>query len=66
MQNGEFIAQATVDVDVLDAGTDSGASFTSGDEATSPAEGISLITTAPLGNGVNVSPSMGSFSFVKN
>lgn len=48
-----------------DAGTDSGSNFTSADDDTDPADNISKITDAPLGNGSTVDPPMAMFTFVK-
>ncbi|MFH6604879.1 PKD domain-containing protein [Maribacter algicola] len=64
--NGEFISNLTVDAISYDAGTDSGPNFTSANDDTDPAEPISLITTAPLGNGSTVNPPMAFFTFVRN
>ncbi|NAS12000.1 spondin domain-containing protein [Poritiphilus flavus] len=65
LSNGTFVEDLTVDAITYDAGTDSGASFTSANDDTDPAENISLITTPPLGNGTTVSPPMAMFIFTK-
>lgn len=54
IENNEWVDKKTVDFSVYDAGTDSGISFTSENQATNPRERISNITTPPLGNGGNV------------
>ncbi len=64
--NGTFISNLTVDGISYDAGTDSGPNFTSGNQVTSPAENITLITDAPLGNGTTVDPTVAFFIFTKN
>jgi PKD repeat protein len=64
-ENGAFLDNLTVEAAAYDAGTDSGSTFTSANEVTDPAEAISLITQSPLGDGNTVSPSLASFTFVK-
>jgi len=64
--NGEdFIESVTVDGILYDAGTDSGLDFISENDDTNPAEPITLITTAPLGNGTSVDPPVATFRFQK-
>jgi len=65
-ENGEFLENVTFNGISYDSGTDSGSSFNSGDDETNPAENISLITNAPLGNGTTVDPPVAIFTFVKN
>lgn len=64
--DGEFADNITVAAVSYDSGTDSGSSFNSGNDDTDPAENISLITDAPLGNGTTVDPPVAIFTFVKN
>ena len=47
--NGKWVQEVTIPVNIYDAGTDSGISFTSDNLPTSPPENITLITTPPLG-----------------
>ncbi len=52
--NGSWIQDTTITVGIYDAGTDSGATFTSPNQVSNPAENISMITEAPLGVNGNV------------
>lgn len=61
-QNGTWIENLTVDVNIYDSGTDSGVSFFSGNLPTIPPVPIFMITGAPLGMGGSV-PSMGQMVF---
>lgn len=65
LSNGTFVEDLTVDAITYDAGTDSGTTFTSANDDTDPADNISLITTAPLGNGTTVTPPLAMFTFNK-
>jgi len=65
-QNGEFLENVIFNGISYDSGTDSGSSFSSGNDDTSPAEDIFLITDAPLGNGTTVDPPVAIFTFTKN
>jgi len=49
---GDWVEEVTVTLWPYDAGTDSGTSYTSGDQDTDPAEAIALIDTPPAGTGV--------------
>ncbi len=60
-----WVEQIELDVVVFDAGTDSGLDFTSSDEDTTPKELITLLSTAPLGNGLTVNPSVGKIIITK-
>jgi hypothetical protein len=60
LENGSFVDQLIVPIEVYDAGTDSGSSYSSTNQATSPAEAISLLTAPPLGNSSGVSPMIGT------
>lgn len=50
-EGGDWVEEVTVTLWPYDAGTDSGTSYTSGDQDTNPAEAIALIDTPPVGNG---------------
>ncbi len=63
---GAFLNTFTVASISYDSGTDSGLSFNSADNVTSPPEPIFEITEAPLGNGTEVDPPVAFFTFVKN
>jgi hypothetical protein len=65
VENGKFIEELTVESEAFDSGTDSGVDFNSDNINTDPAEGISKIKLAPLGNSTQVSPSLAEFSFKK-
>ncbi|MEX0290724.1 MAG: spondin domain-containing protein [Flavobacteriaceae bacterium] len=65
LDNGVFVDNLTVDATSYDSGTDSGTTFDSANADTDPAENISEITDAPLGNGTAVDPPMAMFTFVK-
>ncbi|MGB5692668.1 MAG: spondin domain-containing protein [Flavobacteriaceae bacterium] len=60
---GEFVETLTLQAKSYDSGTDNGTSFTSPNSDTNPAENISRITSAPLGDGTTVNPALASFSF---
>ena len=64
-ENGDFVDALTIEADSYDAGTDDGVSFTSPNADSNPAGVIRRITTAPLGDGTGVVPSLAIFSFVK-
>lgn len=64
-ENNVFVETKTVNAAAYDSGTDSGISFTSANADTDPAEDISLITTAPLGNGNTVDPPLVTVLFEK-
>ena len=63
--NGTFVDMLMVEALSYDSGTDSGTTFTSPNDDTDPAETISRITGAPLGNGTTVDPPMAYFIFTK-
>jgi hypothetical protein len=65
LQGGVFVEDLTVNAVSYDSGTDSGGTFNAANADTDPAENITEITTAPLGNGTNVDPPMAMFTFVK-
>ena len=54
LENGKFVDEKTVDALTYDAGTDSGITFTSSNEATDPRVPISVIDTPPIGNGKKI------------
>jgi len=62
IENGDWVAEKVVVLQPWDAGTDSGATFSSADLRTSPAEAIHLIGTGPLLVGASVPP-VGTFTF---
>ena len=62
IENGDWVAEKVVVLQPWDAGTDSGATFSSADLRTSPAEPIHLIGTGPLLVGASVPP-VGTFTF---
>jgi hypothetical protein len=59
MPGGQWANEIVVDLFAYDAGTDSGPSYTSPDQATQPPEPIALITGYPFTEGV----SLGTFTF---
>jgi hypothetical protein len=63
-ENGRWIDERRVDLVPWDAGTDSGATFTSADRVTTPPQPISRITSAPLSPGGRVTP-LGTFTFTR-
>jgi len=65
-EQGAFINELTLPALSYDAGTDSGQTYTSQNADTDPAEPISLIKDAPLGNGNTVDPPAAFFTFTKN
>ena len=64
-ENGAFVENLTVDASAYDSGTDDGINFDSPNADTDPAENISKITAAPLGNGTTVTPPLAMFTFFK-
>jgi len=62
IENGDWVGEKVVVLQPWDAGTDSGATFSSADLRTSPAEPIHLIGTGPLLVGASVPP-VGTFTF---
>lgn len=62
--NGLWVEEVRVDLPPWDAGTDSGTTFFSPDQITSPPSAIARILTAPLSPGGQVS-SLGSFTFTR-
>jgi hypothetical protein len=63
-ENGAWVQERRLDLDPWDAGTDSGGTFTSPDQATAPRMPISRIVTAPLSPSGRVTP-MGTFTFTR-
>ena len=61
IENGDWVAEKVVVLQPWDAGTDSGATFSSADVRTSPPEPIHLIGTGPLVVGASVPP-VGTFT----
>ena len=65
LDNGAFVDNLTVDAITYDAGTDDGLTFESPNADTDPAENISEIVDAPLGNGTTITPPVAMFTFFK-
>lgn len=61
-ENGTWVTTKTVNVNIYDSGTDSGSSYTSSNQVTSPQVPIFMITDAPLGTN-GVVPTMGTMTF---
>jgi Spondin_N/FlgD Ig-like domain len=61
MDGGQWADEIVVDLYPWDSGTDSGASYTSGDQVTSPPEPIFAITEGPFSPGVP----LGTFTFTR-
>lgn len=59
---GDWVDEIVIELNVYDAGTDSGVSFESPDRDTSPRGRITRITTAPLAT-AGVAPPVGTFTF---
>ncbi|KAA9333194.1 hypothetical protein F0P96_09445 [Hymenobacter busanensis] len=55
-ETGRWRTHAVVEARAYDAGTDSGPNFTSPDQATSPAQPVTLISTGPLARNGTVAP----------
>ena len=62
IENGSWVGEKVVSLHAFDAGTDSGATFSSADVKTSPPQPIHRITTGPLVVGGSVPP-LGMFTF---
>ena len=65
LEGDEFIDVKTTDILVYDAGTDSGLTYASANEPNNPQIEIAQITQPPLGNGIVVTPAIGSVTFTK-
>ncbi len=66
MQDGGFIDSATIDLELYDAGTDSGVSYGSADADTQPRGTITLVTTDPADTDfIEGLPSVGRFVFTR-
>src|SRR6185436_16943578 len=63
-ERGEWAQERRMELTPWDAGTDSGATFTSPDLASSPHQPIAPIVTAPLSPGGQVTP-LGTFTFTR-
>ncbi len=63
-EKGYWIEELSIDVNSYDAGTDSGATFTSPNTATTPAENVSAITSPPLAVDGMVA-ALGSITFTR-
>lgn len=62
--DGDWISELSVPLYAYDAGTDSGASFTSPNRVTNPPQGISRIVEAPFDEALNLLP-LGRFNFTR-
>lgn len=60
--DGDWVQELTIDLEVYDAGTDSGSTFTARDRETVPREPIAHITTPPLARN-GIAPPVGTFTF---
>ena len=65
MENNSFVDQKTVEAHVYDAGTDSGSTFTSPNEATDPQIPITLFVDTPLGDGLELNATIARVTFKK-
>jgi len=61
-ENGAWVSSKTIEVGTYDSGTDSGPTYRSANEVTSPQENIMKITTAPLATNGKVE-NMGTITF---
>jgi hypothetical protein len=62
MDDGDWVDELAIELNVYDAGTDDGTTFDSPDRDTRPREPIARITTPPLATG-GVAPPVGTFTF---
>lgn len=60
-----LVSEETLTLSVLDAGTDSGATYTSPDEPTSPQGTITVINTPPIGTVGGLTPAIGSVTITR-
>lgn len=66
LQNGEFRDSVTVELELYDAGTDSGSGFLSANEDTQPRDIINLVSSDPADTDfIEGLPSVGSFRIVR-
>lgn len=61
-ENGQWVDERTISLRPYDAGTDSGTTYNSPDQATSPRQSVSLIQGPPFSSGGQVNP-LGTFTF---
>ncbi len=61
LDGGDWVDSVSVDLFAWDAGTDSGANYTSPDQDTDPANPITLLTSSPFDNGTK----LGTFTFTR-
>lgn len=64
-ENGEFVAQKTVNGLVYDAGTDNGATYSTPNIDSSPKQPISILVNAPIGDGNSITPAIATVTFTK-
>ncbi|MDA7632667.1 spondin domain-containing protein [bacterium] len=62
--NGNWADELVMDLEAYDAGTDSGVSFTSSNQATTPQGSITRVTDAPLDESLGLPP-IGQFIFTR-
>ncbi len=64
LENDKWVTNKTITMDIYDAGTDDGSTFTSPNQPSNPRVNISEITTPPLAVN-NVVASLGTITFIK-
>ena len=64
LEGGQWVEELTVELFAYDAGTDSGTTYNSADDPTSPRESIQRIDGRPLAVGGQVAP-VGTFTFTR-
>lgn len=62
--NGDWPDELIMDLEAYDAGTDSGVSYTSSNQATTPQGSITRVTDAPLAESLGLPP-IGQFIFTR-
>lgn len=60
-----LVSDESISLNVLDAGTDSGTTYTSPDDPTSPPATISVVNTPPIATVGGISPSIGTLRIVR-
>lgn len=60
-----LVSEETLTLSVFDAGTDSGATYTSADDPTSPQGSISVVNTPPIGTVGGLTPAIGSVTITR-
>ena len=62
--DGNWVDELVIDLEAYDAGTDSGATYTSANQRTSPQASITRLTESPLAASDNLPP-LGQFIFTR-